>query len=192
MTRLSPRADAAVAAPSELRLRGPRLTLRPVRESDVDGRYLSWMRDPAVVRYLEARFSTPTREGVLSFVRAQAADPATRFLAMELDARHIGNIKLGPIDRHHGTADVGLLVGEKDCWGRGYGTEAIRLVTDHAFSSLGLRRLTAGCYGRNEGSIKAVLKADWTIEARLRAHYLSDDGPDDRVLLSRFRPGDEP
>jgi RimJ/RimL family protein N-acetyltransferase len=166
------------------------LRLRPLAPSDVGERYLAWMRDPVVNRYLESRFHEHSLESLRAFVGALAPDPDHLFLAIVLRAgeRHIGNVKLGPIDRRHGTADLGFLVGERDCWGKGYATRAIGLVCDHAFAVLGLRKVTAGAYHLNAGSIRALQKSGFTVEAVRRAQFLCDGAPVDHVLLGRLAP----
>lgn len=176
-------------APSPpLRLEGKRLYLRPIKDADAGPRYLGWMRDPDVVRYLEARFSEQTLEGLSDYVRAQLVATDVSFLAIVLKQgdRHIGNIKLGPVDRPHRRSDMGILLGERDCWGQGLAREAIELLSEHAFAALGIRKLTAGAYASNHGSIRAFEKAGFVIEARLRSHYRCGDEYVDGVLMARF------
>jgi RimJ/RimL family protein N-acetyltransferase len=105
------------------------------------------------------------------------------------DARHIGNIKLGPINRHHGTGDIGLLIGERSEWGKGHACEAIALFADYAFANLGLAKLTASCYSDNEGSRHAFLKAGFVEEGRRLAQYMSCGKRQDGVMLGRVNPG---
>jgi len=100
--------------------------------------------------------------------------------------RHIGNLKIGPIDRNHGTADLGILIGEKDCWGRGLATEAIALATEYAFSELRLRKITAGSYSNNPGSVKAFVKAGWEVEGSMRMQYIASGKLVDKILLAAF------
>jgi [ribosomal protein S5]-alanine N-acetyltransferase len=110
------------------------------------------------------------------------------FAMIELESgRHVGNIKIGPVDSHHGTADLGLLIGEKDCWGRGYGTEAISLATELAFERPELRKLTASCYGENAGSAAAFQKAGWKDEGRRPAQFLLDGAPQDQLMFGIVR-----
>lgn len=156
---------------------------------DVTSTYLGWMRDPEATRFLEARFSEHTIESLRQFVVTMSERDDTVLLAivaLESDT-HIGNIKIGPIDRHHGTADIGLLIGERDAWGRGYGTEAIKLATDYAFRELGLRKLTAGCYGANVGSATAFRRAGWVEDGMRLAQFVTDDGElQDEIHFAAF------
>jgi len=164
-----------------------RLTkLRPLREEDVGERYLAWMRDPEVLRYLEARFAEQTLDSLRAFVRANADRDDTLLLAIcarEEDERHIGNIKVGPLHPHHGTADVGLIIGERSWWGRGAGREAIALATQLAAKQLGARKLTASCYGSHVGSAKAFLANGWIDEGRRPAQFVGENGVEDQWML---------
>ncbi len=172
-------------------LEGDRIYLREVRLSDVGENYYQWMNDPEVTRYLEARFYPNPVERLREYVAGKLGDRNNVFLAIVLKEsdRHIGNIKLGPINWIHRFADVGLLVGEKDCWGKGYATEAIRLVTHYAFNTLDLRRLTAGCYDANMGSAKAFLKAGWQQEGLRKGHFYCNGSYVDEILLGIVRQG---
>jgi RimJ/RimL family protein N-acetyltransferase len=142
------------------------------------------MRDPETTRYLESRLVDHDRASLLAYIEACNADSRVLLLGICLaDGRHIGNIKLGPVDWYHEHASVGLLIGERDCWGRGYATEAIGRLTAYAFRDLGLQKITAGCYASNVGSARAFLKAGWTEEGRSQGRWRLDGGRDDNVYL---------
>lgn len=171
-------------------LESARLYLREVRPSDVNEAYYRWMNDPEVTHYLESRFYPNSMEGLREYVIAKLGDRNNVFLAIVLkDAdRHIGNIKLGPIDWIHRVADIGLIIGEKDCWGRGYATEAIRLISKYAFEQLNLHKLTAGCYSSNQGSAKAFQKAGFMVEGVRKDHFYIDGRYVDDILLGLVGP----
>lgn len=159
-----------------------------MREDDVGEAYVRWMNDPDVVRYTESRFAVHTADELRRYVAAMRHDPNTLFLAMIADGgRHIGNIKLGSIDRAHGTADIGLLIGEKDWWGKGCAAEAIGLLSDHAFGALGLEKLSAGVYAPNVGCIKAFERAGFTREGTQRGHVRFEGARIDVILLGKLK-----
>ncbi len=163
--------DKISAAPHFLD--GGRIYLRGVRPSDVNEAYYRWMNDPEVTGYLESRFCPNSMEGLRDYVTSKLGDRDNIFLAIVVKEgdRHIGNIKLGPINWVHRFADIGLMIGEKDCWGKGYATEAIRLVVDYAFRELNLHKLTAGCYDLNEGSVKAFKKVGFEVEGVRKKYF---------------------
>lgn len=166
-----------------------RLYLREVRPDDVNGRYYAWMNDPDVTRFLESRFYPNSMESLRTYVTERLADHTSVFLAIVLKDgdRHIGNIKIGPINWIHRHADIGLLIGEKDTWGKGFATEAIVAVTNYGFRNLNLHKLTAGCYDTNDGSARAFLKAGFVEEGRRAQYFFSDGHYVDMVLLGRVR-----
>lgn len=167
----------------------PRLRLRTLTAVDVTDRYLSWLVDTGVTRYLEARFTDHTDESLRGLIERMNASPDTLFLGIfiaEGDV-HIGNIKLGPVDPHHRRAEFGILIGDRDSWGRGFASEAIRALTDYAFETLGLHKVSCGVYDANEGSRRAFLKAGWFEEGRRRQHWSCDGGWHDDVQLGCIR-----
>jgi len=100
--------------------------------------------------------------------------------------RHIGNIKLGPINFIHRYADVSLFIGEKDLRSHGYGTEAIKLLTEYAFKRLNLHKLRAGIYSRNVASLHAFQKAGFEKEAMLRNHVWFNGEYIDMILMGKI------
>lgn len=170
------------------RIDATRIYLRDVQEQDATERYVAWMNDAAVTRYMETRFATHTVESLREYVSMMRHKAGTLFLAIVVREgdRHIGNIKLGPIDQVHGLADVALMIGDRQAWGKGYATEAIAALSEHAFRTLGVRKLTAGCYAANVGSRRAFEKAGYHVEATRPAHYFCDGVYEDAVLMALF------
>jgi RimJ/RimL family protein N-acetyltransferase len=155
---------------------------------DVTDEYVAWLNDPAVNRYLESRFVRHTPESTRRFVQSVLdSDDSILFGIRYVPCgRHVGNIKLGPIDRHHRRGEIGLLIGDRNVWGRGIAAGAIELAARYAFDSLGLLKVTAGCYAGNVGSRRAFEKAGFVVEAVRRRHFLLDGAPEDAVLLARW------
>ena len=82
--------------------------------------------------------------------------------------RPIGNAGLLDLDYQHGAAEFGILIGEKDCWDQGYGTEATRLILDYAFNVLGLHNVMLSVYDFNLRGIRAYEKAGFQVIGRRR------------------------
>ena len=115
-----------------------------MRVSDATPRYVAWLADPEVNRYLETRFQRHSQDDVVRYIdtMGKAADAVFLAIIRLADELHLGNLRLGEIDPYHRTATVALLIGEKTAWGQGYGSEAIALAGRYAFETLGLRKLT--------------------------------------------------
>lgn len=178
--------NAPVLPALQAPIRTARLLLRPLTAADCTPTYLGWLEDPEINRFLETRHSVQSLESIQAFVAAVNASPAEFLYGICLpseDGRHIGNIKVGPIRSPHALADVSLLIGARDCWGRGYAAEAISAVSGAAFSQFGVRKLSASMYAPNIGSTKAFLAAGYQQEGLRRQHYLLQDTMTDLVEL---------
>jgi ribosomal-protein-alanine N-acetyltransferase len=159
--------------------------LEPKHATDA---YVGWLNDPEINRFLESRFAVQDIDSVRTFVARALADDRTLFLGIvshEL-GRHVGNIKLGPIDGRHGLGEIGIMIGDRRAWGRGIGTEAIRCIADIAKHELGLRKVTAACYASNVGSARAFEKAGFHLEGTRAQHCLLDGRPEDVLLMARM------
>jgi RimJ/RimL family protein N-acetyltransferase len=168
---------------------GQDVFLRPLMEEDVGEDYLGWMRDPLVTRYLESRDRTQTLDTLRTFVRNMNASARDYLFGIFLaqGEEHIGNIKIGNIREPHRSADLGLIIGRRSVWGKGYGSEAIALATRHAFEQLGLNKLWAGMYAENLGSYHAFIKAGYREVGRFRRHILFDGRYIDSILVEKCR-----
>jgi RimJ/RimL family protein N-acetyltransferase len=169
-------------------LQGKHIYLREVRCSDVNETYCRWMNDPEITQYLESRFAPNSMENLQEYVKNFQGDRDNIFLAIVLkqNQKHIGNIKIGPINWYHRLADIGIMIGDKDCWGKGYAPEAISLLAYFAFNTLNLHKLTAGCYEQNQGSLKAFQKAGFEIEGVRKKHCFSNGNYVDEILLGKI------
>jgi ribosomal-protein-alanine N-acetyltransferase len=170
-------------------LEGDRIYLRGVCPDDVNEAYYRWMNDPEVNKYLESRFYPHSLERLRDYVCSKLGDQENPFFAIILKEgdRHIGNIKLGPINTIHRFADIGIIIGEQDCWGKGYGTEAIRLIVEYAFNTLNLHKVTAGFYKPNIKSMKAFEKAGFSQEGVRKSHCYCDGKYVDDILFGLVR-----
>lgn len=127
-------------------LETPRLILRPLVPADVDGPYLKWLNDAEVCRYNSHQVFPYRREDALAYIEKMAQSTRDLVLALVLraEARHIGNIALETIDWVNRTAEFAIVIGEVDCWGKGYAQEAASALLRHGFIALNLNRIHCG------------------------------------------------
>jgi len=157
-------------------LSGEKIYLREVREEDVSDEYYSWINDLEINQFLESRFLPRSKKDILNHVNKLDGNPNEIFFAIcdIKNDKHIGNIKLGPINWYHRKGDISLLVGDKNYWGKGIGTESIALVIEFGFKVLNLNKLCAGYYANNIGSAKAFEKCGFKIEGNFEDEYFSN------------------
>jgi RimJ/RimL family protein N-acetyltransferase len=97
--------------------------------------------------------------------------------------RLIGITELRRISLEDGTATYSILIGEKDCWDNGYGTETTRLVLDYGFNMLGLRNIMLTTASNNERAIHAYTRAGFRLIGRRRETYRQGPHFYDEIMM---------
>ncbi len=163
--------------------------LRTLTKKDVGEKYLRWVNDKEVTKYLEIKYNTYTHEVLLDYV-SSFENTDTKFLfgvfTKEGD-EHIGNATLYNIKYNTGTFDYGFLIGEKEYWGKNVGTETTLMLLKFGFEDLKLRKFFGGIYSNNTASRFVVHRIGFTKEARLRGRFLFEGKPIDQIVYSMDR-----
>ena len=163
---------------------GERIYLRPLEEDDLD-RCLRWINDPEVLATLGRR-QPMGRAAEREWLQGQYKSDRHMNLAIVIKDgdRHIGNCGFNEIDYVNRNAVFGILVGEKDVWGHGYGPEATQLILKHGFEELGLHRIGLDVYSHNARAIRAYKKAGFVREGTLRESYFRNGVYHDTIVMS--------
>lgn len=144
-------------------IRGKKVGLGPMRK-DLIETYLRWMNDVQVTRTLGVAPLPMTAEREQGWLDSALSSQEPLFTIYELSTmRAVGNTSLVDIDHSSGTATFGLLIGERDVWGRGIGTETTRLMLNYAFDVLGLYNIELQVFAHNQGGIKAYERAGFKL-----------------------------
>lgn len=169
----------------KLCIEGQRIYLRRLSVLDVNEKYLKWMRDSKVNRFLESRFEKWNLKKLRDYVRNILQNTNCIFFVIidRETGKHIGNIKIGPIVFPHRYAEVGIIIGDKAFLGKGLGYESLKLVKDYAFKNLKIHKLVAGAYINNIGSVKIFKKNGFIVEGIRKKQYLFKGKYVDAVLF---------
>jgi RimJ/RimL family protein N-acetyltransferase len=165
-------------------LYGDKVSLRALELEDCIDDYINWLNDKIVNEYLEIRWEKQTYETVLKFVyEISKSDHSYIFAIIEnITNEHIGNIKLGPIHKRYKYADISYFIGNRSAWGKGYATEAIKLIVDFGFDVLSLHRLQAGIISGNDSSAKVLERNGFIKEGILKEKFLVDEAYRDHIV----------
>lgn len=168
---------------------GAKIYLRPLEREDLNERYLGWLNDPEVNRYLESGIFPYTRDELEKFYQHVTGSRNQVILAiMDKEAdQHIGNVKLGPINWVHRKATFGILVGDKQFWGSGVGEDATCLIVEYSFSRLNLRRIELGVYAEHEAAVRSYEKVGFQVEGRFRESLFHEDQYKDVLWMGLLR-----
>jgi RimJ/RimL family protein N-acetyltransferase len=167
----------------------PLIYLQTINKQDANDEYVQWLNDPQVNQYLETRFYQQDLQSVSAFIANIIATPNEHLFTIRLkdNDQHIGNIKIGGINKHHGVGYISLFIGDKTVWGKGYAKQAIQLVSDYAFNTLQLRKLSARAYQPNIGSTKAFLSAGYKHDGIFKDHFMLHGKACDLIQVCLFK-----
>jgi [ribosomal protein S5]-alanine N-acetyltransferase len=159
--------------PEAVFLAGRGVVMTPLGRADASPEYLAWLNDADVLRYRGPK-AYPTTIAQLErwLDELPGRGDLTLAIRTQNERRHVGNIALNNILWVHRSAELSIMIGAKDIWGRGYGSEAIALVTAHAFSVMGLHRLWAE--SPNPAFNGTMRKLCWQQEGIKRDAFLLD------------------
>ncbi len=172
---------------------GERVRFRGVERTDIP-RFVEWLNDPEVrqgllVHYpisqadeegwFERMLTHPVDERVMGIeIKEPAADSASESWKL------VGTCAFDHIDWRLHAAEFGILIGDKNFWNKGYGTEAVRLLVKHGFNTLNLNRIFLQVFETNPRAIRAYEKAGFTLEVRQRQGEYKNGRYIDVLLMS--------
>ena len=159
---------------------GTKVTLRPPDDSDA-ARFVAWFADLEVTRYLIRRF-TFAREQEEGFLKSVGESKTDVFWMIEAEGQAIGATGIHRIDWLHAHATTGTMIGVRSEWGKGRGSEAMRLRTEYAFRQLNLHKLSSGAFLENEPSKRALMKSGYREIGIEREHFFREGSWHDHWL----------
>lgn len=168
-------------------LESARLRVVPFDATFLTERYVGWLNDPEVVRHSEQRHRRHTLESCAAYWRSIEASP--HFFCAILkkdDGEHVGNMTV-VMDIPNQVADMALMIGEKQYWGSGFGSEAWFAMMQELFSSHPVRKITAGTMATNQGMLAVMQKSGMAEEGRRSRHFLWEGQEVDMVMAAKFR-----
>jgi RimJ/RimL family protein N-acetyltransferase len=179
--------DGATTQPPKrtLNITGKLIALGPFVRDDL-ALYHRWINDFEVTRYyLDTPRPQTLEERAAWYERMSVSDPYNiDFLIYELATmRPIGRVGLEDISYQHRRASFGILIGEKECWGKGYGTEATRLALNYGFHLLGLHNIMLSVSSANTAAIRAYTRAGFQVIGARRECRREGDHTLDSIFM---------
>ncbi len=162
-----------------------RLRLIRYRAGLVTDTHVAWLNDPEVVKYSEQRHYRHTLESQHAYLNDFPHDSHIWLIKLvENDAiYHIGTIT-AYVDAPNKVANIGILIGQKGLWGRGYGHEAWSEVMVWLFAN-GIRKVECGCMSSNDKMINLAQRAGLDGEGCIPKHFINSD---DLLLFGMLAP----
>ena len=154
--------------------------------------YIGWLNDNEVTQYLGRDDMQNVKiENTLKYYYDLKQSKLVNFYALydiQSDS-FIGTCKIQLLSQSgikEGICDIGIMIGDKQFWGMGYGSEAINIISKKCFNELGIRKITAGCYANNVAMVKAFLKNGFKREGVLKRQLRYKQEYVDHILFGCF------
>ena len=171
---------------SESILQGEKVRLRPMEERDLP-RFVEWLGDRDVTRWLAAMGEPPTLEDEREWYERRREDPESVMWSIEtLEGQLAGTVELRLTSRAK-RAEIGIAIQDKSLWSMGLGTDTVRLVLGYAFEDLQLNRVELTTDQENARAIRCYEKCGFISEGLLRQHRLIDGKFGNTVMMAVLR-----
>jgi RimJ/RimL family protein N-acetyltransferase len=172
-------------------LKGKSVQLRPIQKTDI-AYFLVWLNDPDVTQYLVMHLPLTeiAEQKYLDDLAINRAATDAVFVIEAIEGEKkivIGNLGLHHINGKDQSAALGIVIGDKQYWGKGCGSEAVKLIIRYGFEQLNLHRIASSAWAFNERSIKMHLRAGFKEEGRRKEAVFKNGAFHDEVEFGLLR-----
>ena len=150
-------------------IEGRNVRIRAIEKTDID-EIMGWVNDPQVKENLLMRYPVSRYEEEKWIERALDDDGhRNKVFALETkDGIYLGGIGLHRIDWENRNAEAGIVIGKREHWNKGYGTDAMMAILDFAFNQMNLHRVYLRVFEYNQRGVRSYQKCGFKKEGVLR------------------------
>ena len=170
----------------KINIKSKKLVLSDFQEDDISDKYLSWLNDPEVVQFSRQRFIDhdflSSKKYLESFVSSNNLFISIKLLKVN---KMIGTMTVYFSEPNN--ADVGILIGDKSEWGKGYGKDAWNTLLTWLENELNIIKITAGTLSSNIGMLKVFKESGMLLQSAKKNHEKLDNKAVEVLYFSRFK-----
>lgn len=148
---------------------------------------MKWLNDQEVNKYLGHRVREGTDEEFhRRWFESYFNDEFREIFTIEVDGKPVGQVGLLDINLLDKNSCLYIIIGEKDYWGKGVGSQAMEFILDYGFNKLKLHKIWLEVYARNSVAKKLYKKFGFHNEGIFKDQVLYPDGFSDEIRMARF------
>lgn len=171
-------------------LEGEKIRLRPLKIQDLE-KTMEWRNNIELIKLTQGVRFPKTLEMDKEWFDHALNDKSNRNIYFGIDEREtnnfVGIIQLNSIDYISGIAEFGIVIGDLNIQGKGYGKEAMNILFDYSFNVLNLRKISLKVIVINERAILLYKNSGFLEEGRLKEHVYFDNEYHDVIVMALFR-----
>ena len=171
-------------------LNGERIRLRATEMEDIP-LFLNWVNDEEITESLDIIYPLSCAEEEQWYTNMIGRPKAEHNMVIEIQQQSqgeanipIGTCKFFNIDWRNRSGELSIMIGEKEFWDQGFGTEAMRLLLKHGFHSLNLHRICLQVFANNKRAIHVYEKVGFKQEGVFRQAFYKHGKYIDIQLMS--------
>jgi len=173
-------------------IEGGSVVLKAFSHKFITEEYLQWLHDSKVNKYLVKPRSSTTLADVKAYCEDLMQSDDNYFFALLLRSggRHIGNVRLGPVQKGPRLCQYGMMIGDRKYHGRGIGTEAVSLAASFCFGALRMHKLFAEVVDENRAAVRIYEKNGFLTEGILKDHVFINSRYYDLRVMGVINPAE--
>ena len=153
-----------------------KIALSLMQKADISELLVRWLNDKDVVRYSRQRLLKHTLETSLAYFDSFATSGHLYVKIVERSENRMIGTMTAYFNEDKTSADLGILIGDKTVWGKGYGSRAWALLMGYLLTDETIKAVTGGCDGENKGMIALFRKVGMSrLDEQLGQDSLSND-----------------
>ena len=165
---------------------GKNVTLRLFTKEDIAPKYVDWLNDPQIVQYSRQRFLKHTLSSCLEYFNLCEKNQAIFIAIVINDTKDIIGTMTVNINSYHNVADIAIMIGNKDYWGKGLAREAWNNTMDLLLDKAAVRKVTGGTLSCNSKMIAIFKNSGMQSDGIRVAQELIANSPVDLVHFAKF------
>ena len=150
---------------------GSKVYLSPINIDDYE-KYTQWLNDLEIAINLSSAHRIFSKEKEKEFLERLNKEGYNFAIVDKSKDELLGNCGLLNVDLVHGTAELGIFIGDRNYWDGGYGTEAVKLLLDYGFNLLNLNNIFLKVHSFNQRAIQCYKKCGFKEIGKRRQAYI--------------------
>lgn len=165
---------------------GKSIKLSVFTTDHINNDYIDWLNDYQVVKYSNQRFKHHNYDSCCKYLQS-FKNTENLFLAIHLkDTNKFVGTMTAYFSVHHNVVDIGLMIGDKNSWGKGVGQEAWKMLMNFMLETKKVRKVTGGTLSCNLGMVNIMKKTGMQPDGKRIKHELVNNSPMDILYFAKF------